>query len=215
MKTETIHRAYGQASQYEQVMKTEWEPITPRAQTMEWLELQPGGRLLEACVGSGLNFAYYPPQVNVVGIDFTPEMLALAASKLPLAGRSIELMHMDATHMSFADESFDAVLETYALCVVPRPLEVLREMARVCKRGGKVVLFDCIRSELPVVARNQELIKPFCMETGIPAGVIVWDPTRDYLELARDIPELELSRIVRFNQDDVFASRCLIQFTRK
>jgi hypothetical protein len=40
-------------------------------------------------------------------------------------------------------------------------------------------------------------------------------PTPDYLELARDSPELELSRIVRFNQDDVFAFRCLIPFTRK
>jgi ubiquinone/menaquinone biosynthesis C-methylase UbiE len=215
MEKDVIQKAYGGgAPQYDGVMAIEWEPTTPRHEIMAWLELPPQGKLLDVCVGTGLSFPYYPRGAQVTGIDFTDGMLAVAKQKASQLRREIELHLMDAMALKFPDSSFDAVLETYALCVVPDPEKALREMARVCRPGGKVVVFDCILSDIPAVAKNQCFVQPLCATIGIPAGIIVWDPTRDYTEIAARIPSLKLNRIMRYDQGDLFKSRCLIQFER-
>ena len=101
------------------------------------------GNLLEIGVGTGLVLARYPAATAVTGIDISPAMLAharLAAERLP--ARSIDLHVMDAEHLAFADGSFDVVTVPYVLSVTPDPARLGRELRRVCKPGGHILIVN-------------------------------------------------------------------------
>src|ERR1700730_18047546 len=71
------------------------------------------GRLLDAGVGTGRNFPYYPPSTKVVGIDISPAMLARAERKRKSAVADVQLRQRDVTHLDFADRTFDAAVATF------------------------------------------------------------------------------------------------------
>lgn len=100
------------------------------------------GRVLEVGVGTGLTLPWYPPHVSVVGIDLSPQMLARAVEKRSRLGLPAALLRMDAAHLAFPDESFAIVIAPHVLSVVPEPVRVMREMARVLAPGGRVVLLN-------------------------------------------------------------------------
>src|SRR5205085_8119269 len=70
------------------------------------------GRILDAGVGTGRNFPFYPPGSEVVGIDLSPAMLARAERRRPTAAARVELRQMDVTRLGFPDRSFDAAIAT-------------------------------------------------------------------------------------------------------
>lgn len=99
--------------------------------------------LLEVGVGTGLALAGYPPACRIVGIDLSPEMLTRArerAARLPLHQISIE--ELNGERMPFPDASFDCVTVPYVLSVTPRPAELVREIRRVCKPDGSIVVLN-------------------------------------------------------------------------
>ena len=77
------------------------------------------GRVLEAGVGTGRNFPFYPPGSSVVGIDISPAMLARAERRRKSAGAEVELRQMDVTHLDFPDRAFDGAVATFLFCVLP------------------------------------------------------------------------------------------------
>src|SRR3974390_3303542 len=95
------------------------------------------GRILEAGVGTGRNFPFYPAASEVVGIDLSPAMLARAERRRPMASAKVELRQMDVTRLSFPDRSFDAAVATFLFCTLPDELQVagMRELGRVVKPG--------------------------------------------------------------------------------
>jgi len=100
------------------------------------------GAVLEVGVGTGLALPHYGPQFSVTGIDLSPEMLKRGrerVAKLAL-GNIAGLAEMDASHMSFADASFDVAVALYVMTVVPDPVAVMHEIARVVKPGGRVLI---------------------------------------------------------------------------
>src|SRR5918911_1479983 len=115
---------------------------------------KPGQRILEVGVGTGLSLPYFRPDSRVVGIDVSAEMLAKARRRAE--GKNLKhveaLLEMDAEHMSFEDNSFDAVLALYVASVVPNPARFAAEMRRVCIPGGTIVVVNHFTSE-NVVAR--------------------------------------------------------------
>lgn len=136
----------------------------------QWRELvisQARGRVLEVGVGTGQNLPLYDPHITdeLVAIDFSPGMLAHAYSKpcrVPLT-----LLEMDAQRLDFPDASFDTVLATLVFCTVPDPVQGLREMRRVCKPGGRIVLLEHVRIDKPVIGPLMDFVNPlFCALMG-------------------------------------------------
>jgi ubiquinone/menaquinone biosynthesis C-methylase UbiE len=115
------------------------------------------GDTLEVAIGTGLNLPHYPAEVRLVGADLTPEMLALAQTRAQGMDRRIELLEADAQDLPFADDSFDTVVCTYALCSVPDEALAISEMRRVLKDGGRLILVDHIRSSVRPIFWFQRL----------------------------------------------------------
>lgn len=105
------------------------------------------GRILDAGVGTGRNFPFYPAASEVVGIDLSPAMLARAKRRQHAAAAPVELRQMDVTRLEFADGYFDAAVATFLFCVLPDDLQVaaLRELGRVVKPGGIVRCLEYTR----------------------------------------------------------------------
>ena len=105
------------------------------------------GSILDAGVGTGRNFPFYPRGAGVTGIDLSPAMLARAGRRLDSAAVKVELRQMDVTHLDFPDGCFDAAVATFLFCVLAEELQVpaLRELGRVVKPGGIIRLLEYAR----------------------------------------------------------------------
>ena len=129
------------------------------------------GRVLEVAVGTGLNLPKYKfRQVSkLVAIDLSPGMLVQAkakASALALDGAQIEFATMDVENLEFPDASFDTVVDTFSLCVFPDPVAALKEMRRVCKPGGRILLLENSVSDNAVLAAYQKATAPLVAKVG-------------------------------------------------
>ena len=109
------------------------------------------GHILDAGVGTGRNFPFYPPGATVVGLDISPAMLAEAERRMNEATAPVELLGMDVTRLDFPDASFDAAVATFLFCVLDDELQVpgLRELGRVVKPGGSIRLLEYVRPSGP------------------------------------------------------------------
>jgi phosphatidylethanolamine/phosphatidyl-N-methylethanolamine N-methyltransferase len=115
---------------------------------------QPGERILEVGVGTGLSLPLYPPGVQVTGIDISEDMLARARARQARDGLEhvVALRRMDAEHMQFPDDSFDKVVAMYVASVVPSPARLADEMRRVCRPDGELYLVNHFQHSHPVVS---------------------------------------------------------------
>jgi demethylmenaquinone methyltransferase/2-methoxy-6-polyprenyl-1,4-benzoquinol methylase len=106
-----------------------------------------GANALDACCGTGDLARALARRVGrggqVTGLDFSGEMLERARRKQREEGAAeITWVHGDATAMPFADNSFSAVTIGFGLRNLPDPEQGLRELARVVRPGGKVVVLE-------------------------------------------------------------------------
>jgi phosphatidylethanolamine/phosphatidyl-N-methylethanolamine N-methyltransferase len=129
---------------------------------------QSRGRVLEVGVGTGLSLPSYGRHLEIVGIDLSPEMLDKAREKVVEEGlRNITGLHeMDAGELSFADASFDTVVAMYVITVVPEPEKVMRELARVTKVGGQVILVNHFSQDDGVRGWVERRMAPFADKLG-------------------------------------------------
>ena len=106
-----------------------------------------GGRVLDAGVGTGRNVPFYPAGSTVIGVDFSPAMLARARRRLGESPVPVDLMVMDVTELDFPADMFDAAVATFLFCVLPNEQQTaaLRELRRVVKPGGDIRLLEYVR----------------------------------------------------------------------
>jgi ubiquinone/menaquinone biosynthesis C-methylase UbiE len=104
------------------------------------------GLILDAGVGTGRNFSFYPHGAKIVGIDLSPAMLARAERRRPSAPAEVELRQMDVTCLGFPDRFFDAAVATFLFCVLPDELQVpaLKETGRVVKAGASFASWNIL-----------------------------------------------------------------------
>lgn len=110
---------------------------------------QSAGAILEVGVGTGISLPYYRRDHRVYGIDISPHMLDLARRRV--SRKKLHHVHsleiMDARRMAFENDSFDTVVAAYVMSVVPNPEHVIREIERVCRPGGNVIIVNHFAAE--------------------------------------------------------------------
>lgn len=122
-----------------------------------WACGQATGDTLEVAVGTGLNLPLYPEGVTLTGIDLSDGMLAIARGRAERLGHPVTLRRADAHDLPFDADSFDTVVCTLGLCAIPDDGKALREMARVIRPGGRLILLDHIASSSRAVRGLQWL----------------------------------------------------------
>src|ERR1041384_6759355 len=138
----------------------------------ERMDIRPGERVLEVGIGTGINLSLYPRTCHVTGIDLSAKMLEKAHERVAKEGlTNVELLEMDATKLPFDDSSFDVVYAPYVISVVPDPVAVVREMSRVCRPGGKIIILNHFRSPNPIVATLERMISPLTVHIGFTADL--------------------------------------------
>jgi ubiquinone/menaquinone biosynthesis C-methylase UbiE len=132
----------------------------------EWACSQATGDVLEIACGTARNLAHYPTAVKLTGIELSPQMAELGRERAKELGREIDIQVGDAEALNLPDESFDTVICTYGLCTIPDDRAAVREVKRVLRPGGRMLLAEHVRSPNRIVRTIQRLIAPLAYRFG-------------------------------------------------
>jgi len=124
-----------------------------------WSQVR-GPNILEVGVGTGKNMPYYPVGSPITAIDLTPGMLERARERAAALKLDVDLQLGDVQALNFPDASFDTAVATFVFCSVPDPSLGLRELARVVKPGGQVLLLEHMRSANPLIGAMMDFLNP-------------------------------------------------------
>lgn len=126
-----------------------WQDEMWRRRAVRLARVRPGERVLDVACGTGdltQAFAKRSRASEVVGVDFTPAMLDIAAqkqTKLHQGVRSrIEYHQGDAQNLAYAEDSFDVLSIAFGIRNVQDPQKALGEFARVLRPGGRLVVLE-------------------------------------------------------------------------
>lgn len=143
-----------------------------RIRALERMAITPSDRVLEVGVGTGINATLYRPDCQVTGIDLSRSMLEKARARVALKKiHNVRLLEMDAANMDFESDAFDIVYAPYLINVVPDPLAVAREMNRVCRPGGRIVLLNHFLRTTPLGSRFDRLVSPLTVHIGFKSDL--------------------------------------------
>ena len=164
----------------------DWIFAPGRTAAVKLLALERSDSVLEVGIGTGLNLPLYPWACQLTGIDLSQEMLDKAVERVQtLAMPNVTLKVMDATSLDFGDNEFDKVVATYTISAVPEPVAVLKEMRRVVKPDGIIVILNHFRSERRLTGWVEDLLAPVCTRLGWKSNL----PLAPLLEQVGLVPE--------------------------
>ena len=114
------------------------------------------GNVLEVAVGTGKNLAYYPPECRIIALDLSIEMIKVARKRAATLPFRAFFLVADAEALPFPARRFDTIVSSLSMCTFPSPTAALREMARVARDSGKVLLLEHGRSDRERLGRWQD-----------------------------------------------------------
>lgn len=164
INSEKIRKRYNRASRFYDILESPMEMMSLK----EWrinLMKELKGKVLEVGVGTGKNIEYYPDNIDITAIDFSEKMLGKAREKAQKYNEQVTLLQMDAQDMDFQDNTFDMVFTTCVYCSVPDPIKGLKEMRRVCKPNGKIIMIEHVRSEKKILGLIMDILNPIVVNT--------------------------------------------------
>lgn len=118
------------------------------------------GEVLEVGIGTGRNLGRYPPAIQLTGIDVSEAMLQQGRRRAERLGAAVALRRADVQQLPFPDASFDAVTATCVFCSVADPVQGLREVVRVVKPDGLVLLLEHVRPRTPLLGWLADRLSP-------------------------------------------------------
>ena len=124
------------------------------------------GRCLMVAAGTGHDFAYFPQDLGIVAIDVSAGMLARARGRVSRYRGSLHLVQADVQRLGFADQWFDTAVTVCTFCSVPDPVRGLRELRRVLRPEGRLLLFEHVRSRIAPIGWMQDLMTPITRRLG-------------------------------------------------
>ena len=163
LENDIIRKRYDRIAPYFEMMEAMMEGLFFKSWRKNIWSRVEGHHILEVGVGTGKNFEYYPPGTRVTAIDFSPAMLKQASQKKAQKAVKVDLDLMDIQSLAFADSSFDTVIASFVFCSVPQPLKGLKELHRVCKPGGQVLLLEHVISTKPFLAKVMNFFNPIIL----------------------------------------------------
>ena len=167
------------------------------ASTITGLNIPPAAKVLEVGVGTGLSLSAYPSHADVMGIDLAPEMLEQAQRKVAREGwRHVRLAQMNALELKFPDGAFDYVTAFHVVSVIPDHDGLMKEIFRVCRPGGTVVIINHFRSSRRWLATLIDRLDPITRKLG-------WRTTLRWSDLFRTVP-LEVRRRFKTAETSLF-----------
>ena len=133
----------------------------------EWVP-HASGEVLEVGIGSGLNLAFYTPEVQrVYGVDPSTELQRIARKRTDGSALNVEFLSQSAeAALPLPDKSIDTVVMTWTLCSIPDPLKALNQMTRVMKPSGRLIFIEHGRAPDPGVAAWQDRLNPVSKRIG-------------------------------------------------
>ncbi len=124
------------------------------------------GRVIFVAAGTGTDFAQFPPGMDITAIDISEEMLRRAAKRARAYRGDLTLLKADALALPFADASFDTAVTSCSMCSVPDPVQALRELHRVLRPEGRLLMFEHVRSRQFLLGWTLDLMTLWTRRTG-------------------------------------------------
>lgn len=126
------------------------------------LDLQAGESALEVGVGTGLSLSLMPAGCRLTGVDFSRPMLERALPRVRRGKLACHaaLVEADGARLPFADRTFDAAIAPFVVSAAPNPSALLREMVRVCRPGGRLLVLNHFTSRSQFLARIEQGLSP-------------------------------------------------------
>ena len=123
------------------------------------------GKTLEIGIGTGKSLPDYPNRngVSITGIDSSENMLKYARRRANGYTHINQLLKMDAEVLNFPDNSFDTVVATCVFCSVHNPVKAFREIKRVCKNQGTILLLEHVRSNKKIIGKMMDILNPISL----------------------------------------------------
>ena len=116
------------------------------------------GKVLFVAAGTGLNFSNFPPGKEILAIDISSRMVEAARARAIEYNGSLSLQQADVQLLPFADCNFDTVATASTFCSVADPVQGLKELYRVLKPGGAMLMFEHVRSRKPLLGLSLDFL---------------------------------------------------------
>lgn len=139
-----------------------------RCAALKMMDIEPHDTILEVGIGTGLSLPLYPKGISIIGIDLSEEMLLRAkAKKMKYTLNNVHLSTMDASLLAFRDNTFDKVIASHVITVVPEPMRTLNEIKRVCKKEGDIFILNYAGIDNQFISRFEKIISPIRDKLGL------------------------------------------------
>ncbi|MHA2271271.1 MAG: class I SAM-dependent methyltransferase [Candidatus Hodarchaeales archaeon] len=148
------------------------------------------GKVLEIGVGTGKNIPYYNSKTRPIALELSDGMLRKAQNRANKSKKQISFVQADIERLPFKSNQFDVIVATFVFCSVAHPVHGLKELARVVKRTGQIILLEHVLSEHPTLRSIMKKIN------FIPAGLLGFSIDR---ETAKNIQRAGLEIIEEKN----------------